>query len=635
MRPALVLLTVLSFSHLLSANKIDLSFDGTIEKIFACKESGLLYFIDDNDQCFEYNGIHLRQKFNAYKLLGINNGKFYLSKSNSLFKYTQSTEKIQPLPIPLDRNIRNIYFLGEKLIIVSDSQIRITDENYSSHQLKFKQRVDGISSIFCGNSTCFYSQGNQVFDLFNDELLFQTNDSCLDICQSKSGDLIVASSYDTNICREGTCRILNAASGYMPSDPRKLVDSYDDLYIINATDVHRFSWAESSVELIEKIEGIFLDAKIDAWNGLWLATTQGVYHIKNPKKNSEPIIHNSYIENANGIKQNDSKYSWNENEEAIKIYLNSTFLPNPANLKTQYNLNEQGWKNLTRSVLYLTKSLLSNGDNEILMRSRSGNNISEVRRFTIKIPHQEVGSTLWKLLLGSLGFLFAIALISLLNLRNNNKVIQSEIEKLRSQNKLLQKEQQVDQLRMNPHFIFNSLNSIKGLLSQNKIPEARQSITLFSSFLRKYLYQTEGENTMLSDEIEMLKSYLKLEQLCRPFKFKFIIEVEDEELLDLWVPNMIVQPFLENALVHGFNADSENALLTLKFSESQNYLVAEVRDNGVGFQKELKENKSHKSVAVDLTEKRLASIDKNRQSAYVTYDHTVDGTLVRIKLSRI
>jgi len=227
-----------------------------------------------------------------------------------------------------------------------------------------------------------------------------------------------------------------------------------------------------------------------------------------------------------------------------------------------------------------------------------------------------------------------VSLISLFNVRSKQNEDSLQIEKLKAENALLQSKQQIDQLQMNPHFIFNALNSINGLIATGKISESRKAITLFSKFLRQFLYQSQAEDILLEEEINLLENYVKIEQVCREGKFTFEIDLNDESLLDLKLPNMIIQPFIENAIIHAFPDSSQQGKIKLELNEEDGYLVACVLDNGIGI-KNSAIKKDHKSVAIDLVRKRLAQRDKNRRKTYLEYLDNKPGTVAKIYLKRL
>lgn len=167
---------------------------------------------------------------------------------------------------------------------------------------------------------------------------------------------------------------------------------------------------------------------------------------------------------------------------------------------------------------------------------------------------------------------------------------------------------------MNPHFIFNSLNSVNQFISQNKELEANKYLTNYSTLMRNMMENSNKDFVSLSTEIEQLKKYLDLEHLRFHDKFDFKIEVDETLDTDsVFVPNMIIQPHLENAIWHGLRYKEDKGLLLLKFELKDNKIITTIDDNGIGLTKssELKtENqKVHQSRGVTNTKERIALLN--------------------------
>lgn len=163
---------------------------------------------------------------------------------------------------------------------------------------------------------------------------------------------------------------------------------------------------------------------------------------------------------------------------------------------------------------------------------------------------------------------------------------------------------------MNPHFIFNSLNSVNQFIAQNNELEANKYLSSYSRLMRNILENSNKDFTPLSTELEQLKEYLDLEHMR--FNDKFIYEIEVDESLDtdrVLVPNMLIQPHLENAIWHGLRYKESGGLLKLSVKADGNYLSVTIEDNGIGLKKsnELKtrHQKEHRSRGLTNTHERI------------------------------
>ncbi|MCY7330083.1 MAG: histidine kinase, partial [Saprospiraceae bacterium] len=141
------------------------------------------------------------------------------------------------------------------------------------------------------------------------------------------------------------------------------------------------------------------------------------------------------------------------------------------------------------------------------------------------------------------------------------------------------------QAQMNPHFIFNCLNSIQHFILQNDQQQATQYLSSFARLVRDTLNASISGSVTLEDEIRMLNNYLQLEKLR--FKDRFDYSVETAEGLhsfDLQFPPLLIQPVVENAILHGVKNLHGTGFIQVKFREEGAYLIATITDNGTGLQ---------------------------------------------------
>ncbi len=182
-------------------------------------------------------------------------------------------------------------------------------------------------------------------------------------------------------------------------------------------------------------------------------------------------------------------------------------------------------------------------------------------------------------------------------------------EALLLENKLLQLEQKARQLQMNPHFIFNALNSIQSLVSKEDLSGARHYLSTFARMLRSTLKQSQLPQITLEDELKTLQQYLEMEQFCRGGKFDFFIRTEAlEDISYIVLPPMILQPFVVNAILHGMDALSSQGKIEVSLTEAPEYIQIAIRDNGIGRQQAGLRSKNapgHESSGIRITRERL------------------------------
>lgn len=188
-----------------------------------------------------------------------------------------------------------------------------------------------------------------------------------------------------------------------------------------------------------------------------------------------------------------------------------------------------------------------------------------------------------------------------------NKVIASQLTALKSQ--------------MNPHFLFNTLNSLQDLILKHDIKNSNYYLNKFSILMREVLDVSGKEEIALAREIKLLGTYLELEKLRFGDDFKF--EIKTDETLDtdhLMLPPMIIQPFIENALKHGLLHKKGDKSLLVEFQLAQEILSCKVTDNGVGRKRsgeiKARSSRTHQSFATEATDKRMDLLNSFNNKKY-------------------
>ena len=182
----------------------------------------------------------------------------------------------------------------------------------------------------------------------------------------------------------------------------------------------------------------------------------------------------------------------------------------------------------------------------------------------------------------------------------------------------LQKEQkaklQFMSAQLNPHFLFNALNSIQGLINSGNIDKSNTYLTDFSKLMRSVLDFSDKDLIPLSLEIKALKHYISLEQLRFSFSFDFFIEAGIPETTTEVLP-MLVQPILENSIRHGISILNEDGKLSFKVLRNNQNLIFEIKDNGKGFET----YKEFSGKGINLTKDRIALFNSSSDKVKIEY----------------
>jgi LytS/YehU family sensor histidine kinase len=238
----------------------------------------------------------------------------------------------------------------------------------------------------------------------------------------------------------------------------------------------------------------------------------------------------------------------------------------------------------------------------------------QIQQQKLKIQQQQLqrSSMLKKILIGGSLTLVLLGMIVFRNLilKRRNEKLQSERTQAALQHNTAELEMQALRAQMNPHFIFNSLNSINQFILENDKAQASEYLTKFSRLVRLILQNSQADLILLESELEALQLYLELEALRFNHHFDFIIKVDDDvDVSILKVPPLIIQPYAENAIWHGLMHKKEKGFLEIDLSQKEDVLYCRTIDDGIGRQKaaELKNKftSTHRSMGMRITADRI------------------------------
>jgi hypothetical protein len=222
-------------------------------------------------------------------------------------------------------------------------------------------------------------------------------------------------------------------------------------------------------------------------------------------------------------------------------------------------------------------------------------------------------------------------------------------EEQRHHRQIVELELRTLQLQMNPHFVFNALNSIQSYVMTHDSLTANNYLSKFAHLIRLFLDSSRSKYISLSEEIRMLSLYIDMEKLRFESKFDYELTVDSEINKFIELPTMILQPFIENAINHGLRYKREKGYLKVHFYYENQYLICKIEDNGVGRKssKEIqsKSSKGYNSQGLKITTERLLTFNKiNETNITFTindlYENAEEqgidsGTLVEVKFPKI
>lgn len=305
-------------------------------------------------------------------------------------------------------------------------------------------------------------------------------------------------------------------------------------------------------------------------------------------------------------------------------------------LRYEYKLSglDKNWRKTKElSVQY---PRLSPGNYNFILRSESesGEKSSETIQMKIVIK-KAYYQTLWFKVIFSVSILLIFALISFIILRIKLKVAKqrSSLEK-----QVNMYRQQALSAQMNPHFIYNSLNSVQNYILKNDPIKSSEYLSMFGNLMRKILNNSQSPWIPLSEELEALQLYIKMEQIRFRNSFNSELNISKEINTHLiMVPPLILQPFVENAIHHGLRLKEGDKNMKIIITKYEDFTKISINDNGIGISvaKEIKRKSSnkYKSYGTEITSKRVSVFEELYGNAIsINTQSSEEGTKVEIRI---
>jgi len=227
--------------------------------------------------------------------------------------------------------------------------------------------------------------------------------------------------------------------------------------------------------------------------------------------------------------------------------------------------------------------------------------------FTIKRPFYQ---TWWFWIVAALLVQFMIyRIINAINKKSREKAMAVRLQ----QAEYASLKQQAFTSLMNPHFIFNALNSVQHYINKQDRQSANKYLSDFATLIRKSFDSAQQSFVALEEELDTIRLYLQLEQMRFPGKFDYTIDIDNSTAEEDWMlPSMMLQPFLENAVLHGLMPLSGKGQITINARSGNDSLVITITDNGIGMEKSrsLRSGAKHKSKGMQLIRERIGLLSK-------------------------
>lgn len=371
---------------------------------------------------------------------------------------------------------------------------------------------------------------------------------------------------------------------------------------------------------------------------LWFGTVNGLiqhqpFHFrKNPVENIT-LIENIRLMNEDTLISDGCELPSHYN--TIAFYYRGICLTNPDKVLYQKKLEgldeDKEWSTPSPED-YSKYANLAPGRYTFKVRSCNNEGVwnSEETRFsfTIRAPFYRTWWFLLSACLLAFALVYSLFMLRIYNIKKKQRLdFDRKVEMSKIELKALRSQ-------MNPHFVFNSLNAIQHYIFNTRGEEAIKYLNKFARLVRIILNNSEKPTVTVGDDLEALRLYLELEQMR--FEDKFDYEIIVDESLDVdydIMPPLLMQPYVENAILHGLNPKPVKGKLTIRLHSENNFLICTIVDDGIGREKasEIRRTmpvRNHKSLGMKITEDRLRilnEINHSQLSVTITDLKDADG----------
>lgn len=598
-----------------------------IKQLFFDKKNEKIYFAADYGLGALSSTYPTKSKINYLK-----------ETSNSVFVVKNfSVDSTQKLAIALSSGV----------VIVNDrlNKLEFTSSNYKEKQDYFKDRSYRV--FYDSHQNLWFSNLNGVSEFGRNKLSkFYKNEELLtkrinDIQQLSDGNLAMATDgYGILIVKKG--KVINHITkngGLNNNIINKLFVKDDYLWAISGTGINRISFKQNKLTvntfdyandlLSDDLNDLYIDA-----DTAYFATNNGLVYFAHHQEALQTKAPKTYISSVTN------------NKEFIDL-TSSSFILNPGQHNITFNYSAIDFKN--RKILYRYRlrgdaswsetknrrvelSSLEPGDYVFEVSAKSQDSEwSQPAKINFAIKKQFWQTWTFTILL----LIFGAYLLYFITVRITKRQKNKEQEQLLLKNKILMLELQALQAMMNPHFVFNVMNSIQHYINTKNTSSANKVLTGFAKLIRKNLEICTKSYINLEEEIEYLNLYLSLEKYRFGEKFNYSINIDKQiDTEEIFIPSMILQPYIENAIWHGIMPKEEGGDVALNITkENEDYLSIKIIDNGIGIKNSLADKKSnHQSKGMDLTHERINLLNRIEAKPVQLFieQNGISGTTVTI-----
>lgn len=429
----------------------------------------------------------------------------------------------------------------------------------------------------------------------------------------------------------------------------------NNLWIVTDKGIQCFNTKNKTFKSVTKKDGLrtFKVSDIAVFDTkVVFSTNKGLFelnkaHVFKPIKLSDFYFTNILVEDENVAIKDEYDLASNINKVQFQFHTNGILAEENINYKYRLLGASNQWRNLPEKSNQITFNSLSAGNYTFQLKKTStisSNKETPIKSVKIKINQPFYKK--WWFLSSLLGIVSMLLIIYYkIKLREKEKEKKLLLDQAEKEKELVFLKLENLRSQMNPHFIFNALNSIQDYILLNEKNIAGNYLGKFADLIRVYLYHSTKSFITLEEEITALDQYLELEKSRFEEAFNYVIKTTGvADTNDIEIPTMLVQPYVENAIKHGFLHKKEPGVLTIEFilEKETPFLKCIISDNGIGrvkaqeFRK--RKNPNHKSFATKANQDRLSLLNFQRKEKIgveiidLYTNNLAKGTQVHIKI---
>lgn len=582
------------------------------------------------------------------------NGVLYYAKNSgfnmspAIFFDARNSYKLKPVLA------RQFYPIGNNQSLLADNQAdvllcnldgsRILDTliSFPDYRISVNAFLKQRDSLFIAtnNGLYIYEFSTKKYkNLVRSELNFNIND--LSVINGK-----LYAVHESGVTDVSARKLIRQIGSFHLNSVKRIRQYKDQIWLATLDGVFICNSNFEPLKVFNKTNGLLSNSVNDiSFNEemVSIATARGLLttsleNVESYSSKLPPVTINYVTANSEGIPVKDDVVSLEAEQEDLTIYFHSPFFNKPNKQSFKYKLDDGDWKFINE----LSLSLQLKGGTHRIQLSASLDNLVWSDATDLKINKVEkLSERQGTYLFITLGGLLLVTGISIVWIRR----VKSKARKR------LKEEQQVNLLKhqamnslLSPHFIFNSLTSIQNYINTNNSLKASEYLAKFSRLIRMIIEKASQSDITLYDELARLTYYLELEKERFKNKFDYVIEIDENIIThEVRIPNMIIQPHVENCIIHGILPKQEHGTLTISFKKQNgNRLLITIEDDGIGLIKAAEHVKTgHKSLGTSTIRDILeinSKLTGKKQKVTMTDKSTLNpeqhGTIITLELNQ-